>query len=599
MKYRVIIFILAVSMMGSCSDWLDKSPEEDITVQEAFLQRNYAEAFLTSGYAAIPIENYFTDWADVNPFILASDEMAMPWPEKFGKLMNRGAWNPYNTAGQFWINMYESIRKLNIFLENIHITPFSDEFKPEDKERWINEAILLRAFFHFINLRIYGPIPIVDFVMHPDYKFDEIKRRPLDECIDFIVKACDDVKDKLPARITNNLHYGRMTGTFAYALKARVLLYRASPLFNGNIDYIGFANKDGELLFPQTADSHWWSKAATAAKEAIDKCSSVGFELFKAGNGDPVEDYSQLFLKRWNNEVIMATNNSGIVQGWVERSCFPRGFGGWSGYCPTQRLVDAYEMANGEIPITGYRTDGSPIINPASGYEEEGYAVVDDPDGKWLAGVRNMYVGRDPRFYATVTFNGAWFKDRKTELWFSGADGRREEGRDYALTGYLMRKWVDMNVDIPRGNYSLKTWIFFRMGGLYLDYAEALNEAEGPVTDVHKYVNMVRERAGMPNLPASLNKDQMRERIRRERQVELSFETHRYFDCHRWKIAHETDNGPVYGMNIMEGTHLQDDVYYKRTEVETRVFNTPVHYLFPIMQREMDKAPGLVQNPGW
>lgn len=210
-----------------------------------------------------------------------------------------------------------------------------------------------------------------------------------------------------------------------------------------------------------------------------------------------------------------------------------------------------------------------------------------------------MYVNRDPRFYASINFNGKEFKGRQLEWHNFGADGRGNEGRDYNCTGYTMNKYVDQEVNIAQNIFSLKTWILFRLGEQYLNYAEALNEAEGPVSDVYKYVNMIRDRAGMPPLPTGLSKDQMRERIWRERQVELSFETHRYFDCHRWKIAHQTDNGPIWGLNISEGTSIQDDAFYERTVNEVRVFKTPVHYLFPIFQTEMDKNPGLVQNPGW
>lgn len=139
----------------------------------------------------------------------------------------------------------------------------------------------------------------------------------------------------------------------------------------------------------------------------------------------------------------------------------------------------------------------------------------------------------------------------------------------------------------------------FRLGEIYLDYAEALNEAEGPVSDVYYYVNQIRDRAGMPALPKDLSKSEMRERIRHERRIELAFETHRYFDCHRWKIAEKTDNGPIWGMNISAGASLQDEAYYKRTLIENRIFKAPTHYLFPIFQDEIDKNPNLVQNPGW
>ena len=595
--------LLMLLIIASCADFLDKAPEEDITIEEAFLQRAYAEAFLTDVYAGLPLEIWLSDWGDANPYVLASDEMNMPYPEKYGKLMNRGAWNPYNANPQQWINMYESCRKANIFLDNIHLTPITDGFSETDKNRWIGEAILLRAICHFFNIRTYGPVPIMDYTVSVNDDFYKIKRQPLDVCIQFVLDECDRAIDLLPMRIANNQQYGRMSAAMAYAIKARLLLYRASPLFNGNPDYYGFKDNDGELLFPQTYEPERWTVAVQAIKECIDKCEAAGFALYRSPDNDPIKNFAGIFLVNNNQETIMGRNCGLDALGWggaiIEACCFPRSWGGWASYNPTQNLVDAYEMENGIIPILGYRTDGSPIINPESGYREEGYATEDDPKGRWVAGVRNMYINRDPRFYASINFNGKMFKGKLLEFWNTGADGRGTEGRDYNCTGYTMNKYVDEAVNIPQRNFGLKVWIFFRLGEQYLNYAEALNEAQGPVADVYRYVNLIRDRAGMPPLPSGLNQEQMRERIRRERQVELAFETHRFFDCHRWKIAHITDNGPIYGLNIAVGTHLQDDEFYVRTVTDTRVFRSPVHYLFPIAQSEINKNPSLIQNPGW
>lgn len=594
---KIAAGILLTLLGFSCSDFLDKAPEEDITIQEAFLQRNYAEGFLTDAYADLPMEIHFTDMADINPFVLASDEFNVPWPEKFGKLMNRGAWNAYNATGRVWINMYEGIRKSNIFLDNIHITPLSDEFTAQDKDRWIGEAILLRALYHFYVMRVYGPSPIMDYAATVADDFTQIRRQPLDSCINFVLRECDRAIPLLPMRAVNNRQTGRMTAAVAYALKARLLLYRASDLWNGNPDYANFKDNAGVELFPQVKDERWWAEAAAAAKKCIEECEAAGYTLYRVAEDDPVQNYYHLFLDRYNNEVILGRNCG--VEPVPEKCGFPRSQGGWAGWNVTQQQVDAYEMDNGIIPITGYTSDGSPIIDSRSGYKETGYAEEAGPAGRWPAGVRNMYVHRDPRFYATVAYNGAMFKERQIELWSSGADGRGNEGRDYCTTGYLLKKYVDETCNIPQGIFSLKTWILFRLGEIYLDYAEALNEAEGPVSDVYYYVNQIRDRAGMPGLPSGLSKSEMRERIRHERRIELAFETHRYFDCHRWKIAEKTDNGPIWGMNISAGASLQDEAYYKRTLIENRVFKAPTHYLFPIFQDEIDKNPNLVQNPGW
>ncbi|MGN7722357.1 RagB/SusD family nutrient uptake outer membrane protein [Chitinophaga sp. 22620] len=596
-----IPFLLSILLLAGTAcqkNFLDKQPDESITIDEAFKKRSYAEAFLTDVYASMGNEYYFTDYLGTspNPYVIASDEMNIPWPEKFEKLMNKGSWNAYNVDAQLWKNMYEGIRKANIFLANIGNTPLDAVFTEADRQRWIGECKFLRAYYHFRLVRIYGGVPLMDYAAGVTDDFTKMRRTTLDSCINFIVSECDEVVTKLPVKLSSTRELGRATAAAALALKARIILYRASPLFNGNPDYISFADRDGNKLFPQEYRASIWAEAAAAAKACIDKCEQAGYTLYKK-HADPVTNYQQLFLDNHNDEVLFAYNAG--VTGWMEKCAFPGSLGGWNGYNPTQAQVDAYEMANGMAPISGYTAGGTPIINAASGYREDGYATADDPGKRWLTGVSNMYVNRDPRFYATVNFNGAFFVDRRMQFWQTGADGRGNAGRDYNTTGYLLKKYVNPTANIAQGRFSLGTWIFFRLGGVYLDYAEALNEAQGPVAEVYQYVDAIRTRAGMPKLPQGLSKEAMRARIWQERRVELAYESHRYFDCHRWKIAAQTDGGPVYGMNISAGTGLQDDAFYKRTLVENRVFQAPKHYLFPIPQSEIDKAPAIIQNPGW
>ena len=595
-----VLMAMAMAAVSSCH-YLDKDPEEDILIEDAFLKRNYAEAFLTDVYADVPHELFFCDNADINPFTASSDEMCLCWPGKFAKTITKGSLNPYNATGRVWINMYEGIRKANLFLKHIDKTPLGKDFTQEDKNAWIGEAYLLRAMYHFYVMRTYGPCLIMDYLVSANDDFHAIKRQPLDDCIDFILKDIEKAISLLPMKITDASKYGRVNGAMAYAMKSRLLLYRASDLWNGNPIYKDFTDKDGVHLFPTEKDDSWWQTAADAAKECIDECEKAGYALYYAPSNDPVDNYSELFLVNNNCEVLYArpAGSADDGYGWIEKCSFPISMGGWAGYDPTQMMVDAYEMDNGEVAITGYTESGAPVINPASGYTETGFAESDGPAGRWVAGVSNMYVHRDPRFYASINYNGAMFKDQQIQLWNSGADGRASASVDYCITGYMMKKFNDPTVNIPRGIFTLKTFIMFRLGEVYLNYAEALNEAKGPVADVHKYVNAIRARAGMPELPSNLTKEQMRERIRRERRVELAFETHRYFDCQRWMIAKDTQSGPVCGMNISAGTHLQDPEYYQRTVVETRVFPYPQYCLFPIMQTEIDKMDGLVQNPYW
>jgi hypothetical protein len=261
--------------------------------------------------------------------------------------------------------------------------------------------------------------------------------------------------------------------------------------------------------------------------------------------------------------------------------------------------VDDYAMANGERPITGYTANHAPIINQASGYTETGFAAAAHPNGYYTAGTSNMYVNREPRFYANINYSGSLWQNQQIQLWRTGVDGRNQGGQNYSTTGYLIKKFADPNVVVSTNTRVLKTWVFFRLGEQYLNYAEALNEYQGPVPDVYKYVDLIRKRAGMPALPAGLSKEEMRERIQYERRIELAFETHRYFDLRRWKLAQTVDNKDVYGMDIAAGTSLQDPAFYKRTLVEKRIFAAPKHYLWPIPQLDRDRNRNLVQNPQW
>ena len=316
--------------------------------------------------------------------------------------------------------------------------------------------------------------------------------------------------------------------------------------------------------------------------------------MFFSESSDPLKNYRDLFLELHNKEILFARNFGAFAQ--IEQIAGPNGMGGWSGLCPTQGLIDAYQMADGSTPITNYDNNGQPVINPNSGYQEKGFTTEDSPKGYYLKDILNMYANREPRFYASITYNNSFWRTRRVDFAKDGVDGRKG-GSDYTTTGYLMRKFLDEGgVNLITGRFTNKTWIFFRLGELYLNYAEALNEAQGPIDDVYKYVDAIRNRSGLPGLPTGLSKDEMRDQIRHERRIELAFETHRYFDCHRWKIAQVTDNGPIYGMNInASGTD-----FYSRTKVEDRVFESPKHYLWPIYQNEINKAPELfIQNPGW
>ncbi|MBZ4187339.1 RagB/SusD family nutrient uptake outer membrane protein [Niabella sp. 3A5MI-3] len=583
--------MLLAGNFGCKKNFLDKSPEEDITLDSVFTRRSYAERWLAGAYSNIPTMANAADDPTRNPFTGACDEMEITYTRAYSHLLNSGAWSADYFWPDIWGYMYEGIRKTNIFIDNVDRVPMD----ATEKKTWKAEAILLRAMYHFFLARIHGPIPIADHTYKLDDDFYQIHRSPIDSVIGFIAADCDRAAADLPMKVSLD-KIGRVTRATALALKAQALLYMASPLWNGNPDYANVANRDGLKLFPGY-DAQRWRAAANAAKQCIDECEAAGYRLYRSSDNDPVKNYQQLFLVRNNEEVLYARLLG--FNSHFERCSNPLGYGGFSIFCPLQELVDAYEMDNGMAPIIGYNTDGSPVINTSSGYVETGYATDTKDSSRWRPGIRKMYTNREPRFYASINFSGAEWKGRKIELWNSGKDGKGSAGSDYCISGYLQKKCVDPNSDIIQNRFSLNTFIYYRLGEQYLNYAEALNEAEGPVADVYKYVDAIRNRAGLPGLPAGLSRDGMREKIRHERRIEMAFEAHRYFDTHRWKIAQNLDNKEIHGMNIAAGTGLQDDAFYKRTVIEKRVFVAPKHYLWPIQQAEINKNPNLVQNQSW
>ncbi len=607
---RRIIYYAVVAVVGSmvaaCDSFLDKAPEENTSIEQTFAERAYAERWLYNIYSGIPIEMNFHENVQKNPFVGGSDEMEITSGVAWSNLINNSS---ISEASNFdvWGNTAIFTRRCNLFLENIHLTPLS----AQEAMEWTGEVYFLRALFNFMAVRMYGPIPKYDHSLSIETDFTTIERATFQECVDFIVEDCDSAIAMLPARQQPNL-YGRATAAAAYALKARVLLYAASPLYNGNPDYNGLVNSAGEKLFPDYSRERW-QLAADAAKECIDYCEGrlpgtrAEYRLYEAASGDPVDSHKQLFLSNWNSEVIYANNVGNNLD--FEKCVNPPSENGLSQYAPTQQMVDAYRMSDGSLPFAmdnrgqvEYSEAGEPAVNTLSGYTEVGFVSQNDPAGNYVSGTSNMYVGREPRFYAHINFSGGVWKSRALEMWNTGKDGASVAGANLSKTGYLMRKYADEGSNTASATpvLSNRSWVWFRLGEIYLNYAEALNEAKDVVdADVYTYLNKIRVRGGIPEITGALSSDEMRQLIRQERRVELAFEAHRFFDVRRWKIAEYTDAGPIHGMNINAGSSLADPAFYQRTLVEERRFITPRNYLFPIWRVEREKDPALLQNPGY
>ena len=431
----------------------------------------------------------------------------------------------------------------------------------------------------------------------PDASFADVQlaRSPYDSCVGYISGEFDKAAADLPDVAANpSLDNGRMTKSVVLAYKAEMLLIAASPLYNGNADYASLKNLNGTQLMNQQADPTKWATAAAASKAFIDKYVPGTFDLYTekdgSGNVDPYLSCRNVMLNDWNKEWIFAKVGADPGTRQYEGTPYHSGsdgaIRGSGGLGPTQEMVDAYFMKN-----------GLSISDAGSGYVENGFS---DADGKYTTkGTYNMFTNREPRFYVGITYNGStWLNTSSssgtviTETFYNGNSGKKVGGNDYSPTGYIIRK------NITDGYSNNRAWLMLRLAKIYLDYAEALNESSPGNPDIAKYVNLIRERAGVPDLPAGLSQVDMRNAIRRERRVELAFENARYFDTRRWKIAEQTDGGPFYGLNINAGNSVDDPAFYVRTVFDNRVFQKK-HYLWPIPQQELDVDKNLVQNTGW
>ena len=559
-----------------------------LNIDQLFKNRIETEKYLRNVYSYLPSEE-----AAGNSYAGISDEGDIVFSNFRSNDINTGNWSPVSIPYNDYSYLYRGIRSASVFIDRVGDCVECETFKPGSTNTFKSEALALRSWYYFLLMRKFGPVALIKKVLPVDVAAADTKipRNTYDECVEYIIGGLDQAMAALPDAILNSTEYGKIDRKVVLAMKSRILLYAASPLWNGNTDYSNFKNTDGKSLVNGTYDVKKWALAANVSRELINMMPDGLYKENDAqGNLDPFLSYRNLFFNRFNKEVIWARPNS-TVPGSIdwEKHTAPRQENGYNGMAVTQNQVDAYHMANGKQ-----------ITEAGSGYTENGFSNIDTKYSK--AGDWNMYVNREPRFYATVLYNGAiWpFTDNgihKVELFANGLSGKNGS-HDYSATGYLIKKFSSPQTDVRNDRYAAQATIFIRLGEIYLNYAEALNEVDPTNASIAKYVNLVRERGGITNLPAGIGQAEMRERIRTERKIELAFESHRLFDTRRWKIAKQTDGGPMYGMNVSQGNSFTDVSFYKRTVFENRVFENK-HYLWPIPQSEMDRNKVMVQNPEW
>ena len=645
-KYYLILVVL----LSSCDkDYLDVVPDNIPTIDLAFNNRATALNFLATCYTYIP------EHANVvqNFSLLAGDEIWYYTENDFymdnetSFRLAKGMQNVSNPYLNYWEggrgaphSLFNALRDCNIFIENLVTVPGLEE---EERLRWLDEAKVLKSFYHFWLMQMYGPIPIIKSNIYVGASAEEtnVFRDPVDDVVDYLVELLDEVieGENLPG-VINYIYteQGRITMPVAKALKAKILLLNASPIFNGNTDFSSLVDAQGNSLVNQTYDSQKWVLAKDALYEAIQSAESNGHQLYEFNlqlpiNGELSEEVTQELSQRaaitepFNTEIIWAFGPewTGDLQMWSQ----PR----WSAdhsalfgftkksHAPTLNMVETFYTKNG-VPIDediswdyGNRFDvtSTPLLDSNNENYHEFYIENDYSTAK-------LHTYREPRFYSTVGFDGGkWFSLETTNInnipyldAKAGALSGKQGYEIYSITGYFAKKLVHYENIISLEGSTIQGYSFpiIRLSDLYLMYAEASNEVnDTPNSEVYEYIQKVRDRAGLdvggdlvstwqaysssPGKPNS--KEGMRDIIQQERMIELALEGHRYWDLRRWKLADEYFSKPIRGWNIfrpdVEGFYEVENIFYRNYLIKD--------YLWPISQNELLRNPNLVQNPGW
>ena len=636
-KY-IALGMIAMFSLSSCSDYLDKEPDDQLTLETVFENKTNMERWLAYIYNATP-KFYNYDGADA-----VADELApsVGWESQGFKaiLYQNGNWTSASGGViNYWETFPMRIRQAYIFIKYAHALP-------DVTEKEVNymkaECRFFIAYFHAVMAMTYGAVPIIrDATEEITGETLLLKQEPFNTVVDWAANELLETSKLLPAYYDEDNKYGRITSIICLAMRARLLTFAASPLVNGNQDpdMVNMKNCDGVSIFDSTFKPERWKTAVDANKLLIDEAEKAGHKLYIETIGDDVDafqSYQNALMLRYNQgnmEILFPRTYDDA--GYFDRQANPRSMGGAGAIGVTQSLVDAFFMKNGLVPITGYTNDGAtPIINSESGYSETVYSIVDESyKTTWMYATKGgteqetehvivpkntykMYCGREPRFYISVLYNEEyhWGKDKsnaknKFANFFSGGEDGGPS-HDSPSAGYLIRKRVDPSA-IPAsssGTYKKRQGVLYRLAEAYLSYAESLYEysvATGTYTDneaeILDYINRVRYRAGIPQYGKGadqipVTEAQLRDLIRRERRVELNCEAGiRFDDLRRWKEAETALNGKFYGMNAL-AKNTERNEYYKRTLYQTRRF---ISYWWPIPQDDIDKNTNLRQLPGW
>lgn len=585
---QIFLATILLALFASCkknSDFLD-GQSIGLTEEQVFSDSARTMAFLTGIYSDIAFSFSKGRWSSHGNSELATDDAEYNYSGtgQAAVILYNGTISPTMYASQtalldFWNLPYANIRRANIMLSKLPQTPLSASLQSRIK----GETKFLRAYYYSHLMVAFGGVPNVGDNVYGKDDIINLPRQKFADLVKYISDELDAAAALLPVAYPNDIDYGRITKGACLALKSRVLLYAASPLFNG-----GANTTDPELAaivsYP-TASVEYWQKAADAANAVI---TGGTYSLMVDNATQPGYGFFNVFLQRVNTEYIFAYYRPGNrdFEGYYN----PPTRGGGRNSMPTQDLVDAFPMKNGLQPLNA---DGT--VNMASGYNPA------DP-----------YINRDPRFTYSIIYNGATYfstaTNNKAPVYTfvngTGATGQTNDAFGVGTTtGYFSRKMCDDNISSNSSSNTNRAWPLLRYAEIVLNYAEAINETGQTALAYPKLIEL-RQRAGIDagadnlyGLKAGMTKEEMREVIRNERRIELAFEDHRWHDIRRWKIAMVTNNQYNKVMKVTKNSN--GSFTYQRLESVRRHNFRPEMYLLPIPDPEVRKMPAMVQNPGW
>lgn len=542
MKHSIFFkyILISIACIGlSCNDgFLELKPLDKISEEDVWNDVSLMEAYVNDAYSRMP--NGFNNY---NWLHTLCDEAGQRGRADY-QAFYEGVLTPTNLVPfPFWNAYYGIINRSNNLLDNVQDREFSEQVQPRIN-RLVGEMKFLRAYSYSKLIALWGGVPLITKQLRLD---DDllIPRNTYEECVDFIVKELDEAAELLEDSYTGS-NIGRATRGAALAIKSRVLLYAASPLNN------------------PSNDKAKWQKAADAAKAVIEM-----------GVYDLYPNYKETFTTLHNEEQIWLRvfNNNVRLEHSLEQWFYPNGSGGYCQSFPIHNAVERFEMK-----ATGLLPKDDPSYNP-----------------------QNPFVGRDPRFYDCILYDGAPFHDREIESFLPGGRDSNEgpEGHNASYSGYYARKFVDETIVRPTasvGGVGSTAYPYIRYGEILLNYAEAMFYL-GNEDECRKYINMIRDRPSVQMPHVTDTGAKLEERFRNERYVELYYEDHRFFDIRRWLIAMDVANVPSY-RNYITKDPITGVKTYEIVEIKERVF-LEHHYLLPIPQGEIDKNPNLKQNPGY